>query len=413
MTETLFGELLLYLALLFALTYALAGFLTKLKIPIILGALFVAMVAHYTPIGPQLLTPPLYEPFSFLAQFGVFFLLFYIGLQIDLKEMRGLGSDIVWCTVLNTAVPFLFGMAAMLGMGYGYLIAFVVGLTRMPTAEAVIVPILDEFQLIRTRVGSFIIGVGTLDDIIEVFVVVLVSVWVGTKASGASSLSVIESELVSIFVFSVIFVVLAIVSYRWVIPLMGRWLPKRPRNLIMLAMLVLMAFGGLAEYGGLGLVVGAIVAGILVRPVFNSMGLVGEQATHTIQSLCYGFFGLIFFFWVGLSLDLGSIAAAPFLAILLYLAGTIGKLIGVFLMVPMKKLSTREAWTIGIGLDARLTTEIIVVKMLLDAGLIDKTLFTALVGAASFTAISVPLLFTLLMRRWGDELRGTDNAQQG
>ncbi len=327
--------------------------------------------------------------------------------------MRGLGSDIVWCTVLNTAVPFMFGMAAMLGMGYGYLIAFVVGLTRMPTAEAVIVPILDEFQLIRTRVGSFIIGVGTLDDIIEVFVVVLVSVWVGTKASGASSVSVIESELVSVLVFSVIFMVLAIVGYRWVIPLMGRWLPKRPLNLIMLAMLVLMAFGGLAEYGGLGLVVGAIVAGILVRPVFNSMGLVGEQATQTIQSLCYGFFGLIFFFWVGLSLDLGSIAAAPLLAILLYLAGTIGKLIGIFLMVPMKKLSTREAWTIGIGLDARLTTEIIVVKMLLEADLIDKTLFTALVGAASFTAISVPLLFTLLMRRWGEELRGADNTRQG
>jgi len=80
-------------------------------------------------------------------------------------------------------------------------------------------------------------------------------------------------------------------------------------------------------------------------------------------------------------------------------------------MVPMKKLSTREAWTIGIGLDARLTTEIIVVKMLLEAGLLDKTLFTALVGAASFTAISVPLLFTLLMRRWGEDLRGTGNIQ--
>ncbi len=76
MTETLFGELLLYLALLFALTYALAGFLAKLKIPIILGALFVAMVVYYTPIGPQLLSPPLYEPFSFLAQFGVFFYFF-------------------------------------------------------------------------------------------------------------------------------------------------------------------------------------------------------------------------------------------------------------------------------------------------------------------------------------------------
>jgi len=92
------------------------------------------------------------------------------------------------------------------------------------------------------------------------------------------------------------------------------------------------------------------------------------------------------------------------LAILLYLAGTIGKLLGVFLMVPMGKIKGREAWIIGVGLDARLTTEIIVATMLLDAGLIDQYLFTALVSAASFTALSVPLLFTLLVRQWGSDL---------
>ena len=74
-------------------------------------------------------------------------------------------------------------------------------------------------------------------------------------------------------------------------------------------------------------------------------------------------------------------------------------------MVPMKKLTTREAWTVGIGLDARMTTEIIVAKLLLDAQLIDLHLFTALVAAASFTAITVPLGFTLLVRQWGDHLR--------
>ncbi len=112
------------------------------------------------------------------------FLLFYIGLQIDLKEMRDQSGDILWLTALNTVVPFLMGMAVMLGLGYGWLIAFVIGLTRMPTAEAVIVPILDEFKLIHTRVGEFIIGAGVLDDVIEVFMVALVSVWIGQKAGG-------------------------------------------------------------------------------------------------------------------------------------------------------------------------------------------------------------------------------------
>lgn len=88
------------------------------------------------------------------------FLLFFIGLQIDPGEMRGLGGDIIWLTILNTVFPFLLGVIVMLTLGYSWILAFIIGLTRMPTAEAVIVPILDEFKLIRTRVGSFIIDVG-------------------------------------------------------------------------------------------------------------------------------------------------------------------------------------------------------------------------------------------------------------
>ena len=82
---------------------------------------------------------------------------------------------------------------------------------------------------------------------------------------------------------------------------------------------------------------------------------------------------------------------------------------GVFLMVTMGKISVREAWIIGIGLDARLTTEIIVAQLLFNAKLIDGPLFTALVSAASFTAVTVPLLFALLVRRWGEQMRTSSN----
>ncbi len=290
------------------------------------------------------------------------------------------------------------GMAVMLGLGYSWLIAFVVGLTRMPTAEAVIVPIL-EFKLIHTRVGEFIIGAGVLDDVIEVFLVALVSVWIGQKAGG------IGGDIASLIVGVLAFMLLAWLCHRWVVVYMGRWLPRRPRNLMLLAMVILFCFGGMSEYISLGMVVGAITAGVLVRPTFNKMGVVGEQVTQTIQSVSYGFIGLLFFFWVGLNADLGGLFKEPALAILLYLAGTIGKLVGVFLMVPMRKITVREAWLIGIGLDARLTTEIIVARLLLDAKLIDGHLFTALISAASFTAVTVPLLFAIMVRRWGDQMR--------
>ena len=406
MTELQIGELLLDLALLFALTYLLAGLLERRRIPGILAALFVTMAVRYTPLGVRLLSSEFHVPLVFLAELGVLFLLFFIGLQIDLKEMRDQSGDIIWLTALNTTVPFLMGMAVMLALGYGWLLAFVIGLTRMPTAEAVIVPILHEFKLIRTRVGEFIIGAGVLDDVIEVFLVALVSVWIGEKAGD------VGGGITGLIMGVMAFILLTWLSYRWLIVLLTRWLPRRPRNLMLLSMIILLGFGGLSEYTGLGMVVGAITAGVLMRPAFDRMGLVGKQVTQTIQSLSYGFLGLFFFFWVGLNADLEGLFREPALAILLYLAGTVGKLAGVFLMVPMKKISVREAWTIGIGLDARLTTEIIVAQLLFDAKLIDGHLFTALVSAASFTAVTVPLVFALLMRRWGEELRAPQGLSE-
>ncbi len=92
------------------------------------------------------------------------------------------------------------------------------------------------------------------------------------------------------------------------------------------------------------------------------------------------------------------------MASVLYMAGTFGKLLGVLIMLPMKKMRLKEAIIVGIGLDARLTTEIIVAQLLFTASIIDLKLFTALVAASSFTAFTVPLIFTLLIRYWGDEV---------
>ncbi|OQX58262.1 MAG: cation/H(+) antiporter, partial [Helicobacteraceae bacterium 4484_230] len=180
MNEFELGKLLLSLSAVFSITYLLGFFLSKFRIPTILAALFVGMALSYTPFSGFVHSVAEFEStFSFLADLGVLFLLFYIGLQIEPGEMKRSSSDIVWLTILNTSIPFFFGAAAMLMYGYGWAVALVIGMTRMPTAEAVIVPILDEFKMIKTRIGTFIIGAGVLDDVIEVVLVGIVSIWIG------------------------------------------------------------------------------------------------------------------------------------------------------------------------------------------------------------------------------------------
>jgi Ca2+-transporting ATPase len=404
-----FGEILFEVAALLAATYLIAVVLARFRIPPILGALLIGMIAAYTPLGDRLQSPELGPLLGLLAELGLLVLLFFIGLHVDIDELRQSRGDIVWCTVLNTALPFLLGVVVMLTLGYGWGLALIIGLTRMPTAEAVVVPILDEFQMIRTKVGNLIVGAGTLDDVIEVFLVGVVSVWVGQQAGNGES---VIGEVGAIGLALAGFLLIAWLTHRYLAPHLARWLPRRPRNLMFLSIVVLFAFGGYTELTHLGVVIGAITAGIVMRRTFNAAPHVGEQVSSTIQSLSYGFLGLIFFLWVGLSVDLRSILDNPMLILLLYLAGTLGKLGGVFLMVPMGRLTVREAWVVGVGLDARLTTEIIVAKLLLDTGLIGTDLFTALVTAASITAVTVPVAFTVMLRQWGDALRHKEPAQQ-
>jgi len=401
MTDQALGTFLLLLALLFALTYFVAGLLERLKIPGILAALFVAMGAHYTPIAAMLTGGVNGSVFTVLADIGVLFLLLFIGLQIDLSGMQRQSKDITTATVLNTVVPFVFGIAVMRFLDFGWVTAFVIGLTMMPTAEAVIVPILDEFRLIRSKIGNYIIGAGVLDDVIEVFLVATVSVWI-TTAGSPTGLD--TTEIARIITNTAIFIAVAWGVRSLVLVPLSHWLQVRVPNLIILMIIVLFIFGGFAEYVGLGLVVGAIVAGMMMRPVFEAARETGEQATKAVRAVSYGFFGIIFFLWIGMSVDLKGLLDSPELAILLFLAAFTGKLTGIFLMVPMKKISAKEAWAIGIGLNARLTTEIIVAKLLLDAKLIGSELFTALVASSSLSTIIVPLVFSALASRWRETL---------
>ena len=399
MNEFELGELLLSLSLVFALTYVLGYFLSKFKIPSILAALFVGIALSYTPFFTFIHSISTFEnTFTFLANLGVLFLLFYIGLQIELGEMKKSSSDIVWLTILNTTIPFIFGVIAMLLYGYGWAIALVIGMTRMPTAEAVIVPILDEFKMIKTRIGTFIIGAGVLDDVIEVILVGIVSIWIGSK-SGET-----HGGLIGLIVGIFVFILISLIFYRWMPIVIKKFKPENLSALMIFSLIILFGFGGFGEYVELGMVVGAIIAGVIMRPLFEKEEKKGELLSTQTQTLSYGFFGVIFFFWVGFNADMAGFLQEPLLAIILYLAGTLGKLFGVLLMVPMKKMQLKEAIIVGVGLDARLTTEIIVAQLLFSAAIIDKHLFTALITASSFTAITVPLVFSLLIRFWADEV---------
>lgn len=402
MDEHVQATVLLLLGTLFGLSVLGGMALRRLRIPPILAALLVGMGVRQSPLGPLATDPGVpSEVLGFLGHMGAAALLFYIGLQLDLRELGRQGRDVLLLTLFASLVPFLLGTGLMLAMGYALTLSLVIGMTRIPTAEAVVVPILDEFDLTRTRMGRMIVGAGTLDDVAEVVLVVVVSAWIaGDGGSGW------REDLVRVALGLGGVALSSVVLTKVVLPRVLGLLSGDHQLIMGTSLATLLLLSGLSESFGAGFVVGALAAGVALMHAMDTPED-GDKVIRDVRLLTYGFLGPTFFFSVGLHADLLAIGEVPGLALALFSASMLGKLGGAGLMVALGHLPPKEGFAVGVGLVAQLTTEIVVAQLLLDAGLVDPDLYTAIVAASTLTTLAVPLALSMLLRRWSDVLRET------
>ncbi|PIR07260.1 MAG: hypothetical protein COV55_00330 [Candidatus Komeilibacteria bacterium CG11_big_fil_rev_8_21_14_0_20_36_20] len=162
----------LFLGLAFFIVFILGFFLEKIKIPWIFAALILGLFLSFNQTFFDLAHS---ANFEFMAKLGIYFLLFSIGFEFDLVKIRKLGNFIVKSTFFIIFFEAFFGSLLIhFVFGYGWLVAILVALSFATVGEAILIPILDEFKLIKTKLGQSILGIGTLDDLIEVAVIVVV-----------------------------------------------------------------------------------------------------------------------------------------------------------------------------------------------------------------------------------------------
>ena len=112
----------------------------------------------------------------------MYFLLFIIGFEIDLKKLKKSGKFIFKATFFIIFLEAIFGTLLIHFLfGYSWFISFLVALSFATVGEAILIPILDEFKIVNTKLGHSIIGIGTFDDIIEILLLILIVIVVGSN----------------------------------------------------------------------------------------------------------------------------------------------------------------------------------------------------------------------------------------
>lgn len=379
----------LLLSGLFFLTLILGKLIEKIRIPWIFSALFIGLfVSLHNPF--QEITSSI--TFTFLAQLGMYFLLFIIGFDLDVKELLKQGKFI---TTLSFSLVFTETVLGTLIIHYIFAIdwgiAILVASSFSTVGEAVLAPILDEFKIIKTRFGQAILGVGTLDDVIEIVTVIVASLVLG-GAAGHPHISFINSFVLLSIIF---FIPLFLLSYQK----KGKLHHFKFHNiplLFLFTLFLIFLFVGIGDFIEAA-ALGSLLAGVSLKTLLKKEHF--DQVDTLIRTLSYGFFIPIFFMWVGLEVNMNYLLTAPLLVLLILLATNTTKILTT-LFVARKKFGVKKSILMGIGLSAKFSTSIVIITMLYNNQLIPVELYSVLIGAMIASKFIIPVLFSQLILFW-------------
>jgi Kef-type K+ transport system membrane component KefB len=354
-----------------------------LRMPWMFSSLFLGLILSALGLfGPTIDS----DLFRLLETLGMYLLLFIIGYSIDFKKMAKLRNHVIMGTLIIIASEGFFGSLLLYllfpgGINNSYMVALITAFSFATVGEAVLLPILNEFKIIRTTFGQLTLGIGTLDDIIEVLMLTAVSVLpaflpiVLTQDFPDPSMVLIDMCLLLVLTF-----IMVKVGGRVSEALEGNHVPS-----FMYSLLTLLVFFSFIALGNLVAEsvasVGAILGGIVLRELLPKERLV--QNEHAIEFIGYIFLSPFFFLSVGASVSLVSIVVSPLLVTLILLVANGSKYLASVTLFR-RLLGFKYASLLGIGLGIRFSTSLIVQFILLRSGLITLDLYSSLIAAAIF-----------------------------
>ncbi|KMZ42323.1 MULTISPECIES: cation:proton antiporter [Bacillales] len=286
---------------------AIAGFLSmKLKFSIVPFYILVGMIVgpHAPDIGlfdlRFISSAPLIE---FMGRIGVLFLLFYLGLEFSVGRLIKAGRSIAIggtiYIVINFTLGLLFGWVAGFPLKEVLIIA---GITTI-SSSAIVAKVLVDLKRTANRETEMILGIIMFEDI---FLAVYISIVSGLVLSGATSLAgVLSSALIALG-----YMLLLIIVGRKLVPFLNRALNIKSNEVFMITVFAaLFLIAGFSETIHVAEAIGALLVGLVLAETQHM-----KRIEHLILPF-RDFFGAMFFFSFGLTIDPLSLGGAVWLSI--------------------------------------------------------------------------------------------------
>ena len=337
-----------------------------------------------------------------MAELGVIFLLFTVGLETKVNDLMKSGKAAFFCALMGVIVPFVLGFALIMGTEGNMNHALFLAAAMVATSVGITARIIKDLKLMDTREARIIIAAAVIDDVLGMIVLAIVK---GMAESGELSIL----NVASITLQAVVFVLVVIAICKWVIPRIYDYFEDRKKakeaagkvpfstNKLVLAIIVCLAMAALAEFIGLAAIIGAFLAGMMFADHAWEWNL--ESKIDSISTFLLSFF----FLNVGLQVDIGTLGdtSVLVLVVVVIILAVISKLVGCSLGAKMgdRSLDSSSLKIIGFGMAPRGEVGIIVAAIGLASGAMSQDLYAVVVLMSVITTIIAPPIISKLFRQ--------------
>lgn len=386
------GLVILQLFAVFVAAKLLGGLGSLVKIPSVVGEITAGVVIGNTFLRGSLRLDGDIELLALLAELGVVFLIFLVGLETPFEEMRKVGGASLVVAVAGVVLPFVAGFGVMSLLGYATIEGLFIGAALVATSVGITARVLNELGVLGTKEARIILGAAVIDDVLGLLVLTVVQ---AVGGGGEVDVRALAFVIVQALAFVGLLMYFGGRIARRILsggnPLAERFEWANPHALFGIAVAVCLGLSAAAAAIGLAAIIGAFVAGMAFAAT-ESRHALAERFEGVVQFLTPFFFG-----YIGLQVDVGVAWSVGGFALAVTALALATKLIGCGL--GAWRLGARSATAIGIGMMPRGEVGIIVALIGLSLHAIPDTLYAVVVTMSLLTTLVTPPLLVWAFRR--------------
>ncbi len=362
-----------------ALAVAALIFMRRINMPAILGYLILGIIVG--PMGFDWIGQS--STIELLAEIGIVFLLFAIGLEISLKKIISMRRSVLWVGGLQVLTCMLVPgvMAYFLGMSWHT--AFVAAAALALSSTAIVIKQLAEQNELMTRHGELSLAILLFQDLAAVPFLIIIPV---LAASGASSLGV---DLGWAFFKGVLAIAALLIAGRWILrPLFNEVAKADSQELFTLTtLLVALGTAWVTHALGLSMILGAFLAGLVLAETHHRRQI--EQDIRPFRDVFLG----LFFITVGMLLDFQILLQYWYWVLFLVVSIIVFKFILIsFVANKVGRLSLSESMRTGLILAHGGEFGFILLTLAITLGVMEEDYGQVVLAGVLVTMFLCPLL---------------------